>query len=1345
MNRIYRAIWNEVTRTFVAAAETARAKGKRSSSRSSVERSEAALKAAGHPAAGSGCAGAPPLRRRLAGYGARPLALEQRFMFDGAAVDTAAAASHTADAAVAERIAGERAGADTLAPAAAVTPAEPGAPRREIVFVEDNVADYGQLVAAIKPGMEVVVLDHARDGLGQMAEALSGHRGLDAIHIVSHGGEAMIDLGTLKLDPSTIGDHGEALARIGEALNSGGDILFYGCEVGAGTDGQGLVTSVARLTSADVAASTDLTGSSALGGNWVLESHAGQIESALFADPLALSGYGGILDTVTGVTNVALSADTGISSTDFVTKTASQTITGTLVLNTSGTTAPVLYVSADGGTTRTNATINGWTNASGAGTFSANVALVAGSGKSLTFYTAASGGSALTGTTAYSLDTTTPSASLSGVSVDLKANSDTGVSPTDNITEASTPTVSVDLSGVGSLAAGDRVQIIDASNGNAVMGSYVIQAADLTGGIWNRTAQDVTLGKLTLGTHNLKAQVGDAAGNAGTPSATPLAVEIVDLTAPNLTSASASASTLTLSFNETGSGLSSGAVPAASAFTVTRNGGTPVAVNSVAVDATNQAVTLGLGANISTNDSDVRVSYTPSGNASDLQDAAGNKAAAFSGRYVSTAIPVFNVYMNQLKFNDLSLQVGTGKAAGDVGLFNNLITVNGQAVDAIVTTVAATGVTIVGYDTATTTVDPNFFELEIKTTAANGAAQFHIDFIKHGTYDAATKTGAPVILQNVALNSYDIDAAGAGQYQFQEFGGFATYTVASNTALTQTNLADNFVHFQNNDGVNGTFNSTIALNGNATADKYRVMALYDAISSFDIKTGVVAANSTAYFYLDFSKGADFASPKTYSNPTINPATTADTTPTLTGTYATSVTNAPLVTVSSVAVTVGGTRYTTANGLTYNGGNWSLTPGALGNGTYDVLVEVTYSDNAVIRDSTSNELVIDTNRVADTTPPTLASIERLNPSSQAVSAGDLGVQDYVDFKVTFSEAVTKNITTDDFKIVGAGGAGAVISALSQIDTSTYSVRVSNIATSNVGNLGLDIAPTHNLVDDAGNLLTNLSPTSGIDQTYQLGSAADTTPPTLTGPGSATGTASALSIPENTAAVHTFAASEAVTWSLAGADAALFQIDASGALSFRAAPDFENPQDQGDTAGNNTYVVDVKGTDAAGNATIQTVTVTVTNVNDNPVVLSDSNAAANTVAENAAVGTTVGVTALGTDADTGAAVTYALTDNAGGRFAIDAATGVVTVAGALDYETATSHTITVKATSSDGSVQSGDFVIAVTNANDNPVVLSDSNVAANTVPSAPMPMRAPPSPMPSPTTPAGALPSMPLRAS
>ncbi|MDC7698454.1 type I secretion C-terminal target domain-containing protein, partial [Vogesella indigofera] len=73
-------------------------------------------------------------------------------------------------------------------------------------------------------------------------------------------------------------------------------------------------------------------------------------------------------------------------------------------------------------------------------------------------------------------------------------------------------------------------------------------------------------------------------------------------------------------------------------------------------------------------------------------------------------------------------------------------------------------------------------------------------------------------------------------------------------------------------------------------------------------------------------------------------------------------------------------------------------------------------------------------------------------------------------------------------------------------------------------------------------------------------------------------------------------------------------------------------------------------------------------------------------------------------------YSLSDNAGGRFAIDASSGIVTVAGALDYETATSHSITVLASSADGSSNSQSFTIAVTDVDDTaPYVTSITGIS------------------------------------
>ncbi|MDZ4849778.1 MAG: cadherin domain-containing protein [Pirellulaceae bacterium] len=108
-----------------------------------------------------------------------------------------------------------------------------------------------------------------------------------------------------------------------------------------------------------------------------------------------------------------------------------------------------------------------------------------------------------------------------------------------------------------------------------------------------------------------------------------------------------------------------------------------------------------------------------------------------------------------------------------------------------------------------------------------------------------------------------------------------------------------------------------------------------------------------------------------------------------------------------------------------------------------------------------------------------------------------------------------------------------------------------------------------------------------------------------------------------------------------------------------------------------------------------------------MISDINDTNNAANEGDVNGTTVGIWAQAVDLDPGDTISYSLTDNAGGRFAIHATSGVVTVANStlLDYETATSHGITVRAASSDGSFSTKLFSIAITPVNDNnPVITS-----------------------------------------
>ncbi|MDF3932364.1 DUF4347 domain-containing protein [Pseudomonas citronellolis] len=226
------------------------------------------------------------------------VALEPRMMFDGAAVASAAeAAKPEAAPAQADAAQGSHADASdshdtaTAAPPAAATSDQ----RHEIVFVDSNVADYQQLVADAKPGTEVVVLDASGNGLQQMADYLRGREGIDAIHVISHGQAGEVRFGSLVLSEANLSSYQALLAELGQSLSADGDLLLYGCDVGEGAAGSAFVKALADATGADVAASSDPTGSAALGGDWALETSSGSIETAaLFAGGQA-SGWDHLL------------------------------------------------------------------------------------------------------------------------------------------------------------------------------------------------------------------------------------------------------------------------------------------------------------------------------------------------------------------------------------------------------------------------------------------------------------------------------------------------------------------------------------------------------------------------------------------------------------------------------------------------------------------------------------------------------------------------------------------------------------------------------------------------------------------------------------------------------------------------------------------------------------------------------------------------------------------------------------------------------------------------------------------------------------------------------------------
>jgi hypothetical protein len=167
-----------------------------------------------------------------------------------------------------------------------------------ILFIDSHVSEYSTLLAGLASDVEVHLLNANEEGVLQIAAILQGRTGLDSIQIVSHGSSGSLSLGSGVLNSSNLDSYSDALAQIGSSLSATGDILLYGCDVAQGDSGLSFINQLATITGAEVAASTDLTGNAALGGDWVLEANTGAVETSLPFTDSALQNYSNLLASV---------------------------------------------------------------------------------------------------------------------------------------------------------------------------------------------------------------------------------------------------------------------------------------------------------------------------------------------------------------------------------------------------------------------------------------------------------------------------------------------------------------------------------------------------------------------------------------------------------------------------------------------------------------------------------------------------------------------------------------------------------------------------------------------------------------------------------------------------------------------------------------------------------------------------------------------------------------------------------------------------------------------------------------------------------------------------------------
>jgi hypothetical protein len=400
-----------------------------------------------------------------------------------------------------------------------------------------------------------------------------------------------------------------------------------------------------------------------------------------------------------------------------------------------------------------------------------------------------------------------------------------------------------------------------------------------------------------------------------------------------------------------------------------------------------------------------------------------------------------------------------GKAAGNIVVYRNVATISSTVVDAVVETVSITNASIANFDGGSAVSGGNsddYFQSDVTTTNA-GSVVYKFSFYVGGTY-TAINTGTPVILQNVFINSYDIDSSQNGNNQYTQFTGVQAYTLSTNTTIAVSSVG-NLLQF-----INAANNAQYTANSGSYT-KGRVQVQYDNLSSISIKVGTDAAGSggSNFFALDFSVGLPWTegTATTYQGATVvnsfnSPPTSTNDTETVTaqtatfltsddfGTYADPDVN-PWVSVRIDSLPSGGTLQW------FNGTSWIGVTGSQVISVSDLNANrLRYTSNA---QTTSDSLTF---RVSDgllnsASAYTLAitvtggsqaltaqAITFAQPASQVMSSGALTVAPTADSGLTVSLAsTTTGVCTVSGFVVTFVSIGNCSLTASQAGDSTYS--------------------------------------------------------------------------------------------------------------------------------------------------------------------------------------------------------------------------------------------------------------------------------------------------------------------
>ena len=162
--------------------------------------------------------------------------------------------------------------------------------RSDLAIVDQSLQNYRKLLGNLPKDVEVILVSESDKGLAELRDKLSKYSGVRRIHLLTHGTDGEVILAGVHLSEHNMTQYKSFWQTLRRSFASDGELLVYSCDLASGKKGQNFVRHLSKELSISVAASIDLTGAAAKGGNWSLEYVAGSVDGNGVLAPVSYEG-----------------------------------------------------------------------------------------------------------------------------------------------------------------------------------------------------------------------------------------------------------------------------------------------------------------------------------------------------------------------------------------------------------------------------------------------------------------------------------------------------------------------------------------------------------------------------------------------------------------------------------------------------------------------------------------------------------------------------------------------------------------------------------------------------------------------------------------------------------------------------------------------------------------------------------------------------------------------------------------------------------------------------------------------------------------------------------------------